>query len=148
MHVVVCSSANFYRQALEVRDKLRTMGYEVTLPYTADKMEASGDFDVTHYKTWFGDASDYHKKAVLMERHFKEIAGGDIILVLNYEKHGQANYIGGNVLMEMAVAFYLKKPIYVLNGAPEESPLLEEILGTEPVFLEGDPAKLADFAKP
>jgi hypothetical protein len=59
------------------------------------------------------------------------------VLILNYEKHGQANYIGGNVLMEMALAFYQKKPIFILNEAPEDSTFLEEILGVLPVFLHG-----------
>jgi hypothetical protein len=138
MRVVICSSASFYRQAIEVRDKLKALGHQVVLPYTAGKMEESGDFDVTHYKTWFGDAADYPKKAALMRRHFDEIAKGDAVLVLNYEKHGQPNYIGGNVLMEMAVAFQLNKPIFILNGVPENSSLLEEILGTGPVILNGD----------
>lgn len=57
---------------------------------------------------------------------------------MNYEKHGKANYIGPNVLMEMAVAFYLNKPIYVLNDTPQDSPLIDEILGLEPIFLNGD----------
>ncbi len=60
------------------------------------------------------------------------------MLVINEEKHGQPNYIGPNVLMEMAVAFYLHKPIYILNGIPAQSPLLDEIMGLEPTSLDGD----------
>ena len=37
--------------------------------------------------------------------------------------------------MEMSTAFYPNKPIYVLNGLPEDSPLIDEVLGLEPVFL-------------
>ena len=141
--IVVCSSANFYRQAVEIEATLRAQGLEVVLPITAEKMKQSGDFDVSHYKTWFGDAKDYHKKATLIRTHFAEIVQGDAVLVLNYEKHGVANYIGGNVLMEMAIAFHLGKPIFVLNEAPEGSSLLEEVLGMEPVFLHGNVSNLA-----
>jgi hypothetical protein len=100
-------------------------------------MKQSGDYDVSHYKTWFGDANDYPKKTALMRGHFTEIEKGDAILILNYEKHGVANYIGGNVLMEAAIALYLNKPIFILNEIPAESAFLEEIMGLRPIVLHG-----------
>ena len=106
-------------------------------------MKKSNNFDVSHYKTWFADADDYHKKAALMRAHFDEVEKGDAILVLNYEKHGVQNYIGGNVLMEMALAFYFHKPIFILNEIPEESAFLEEIIGMGPVVLHGKPENLS-----
>lgn len=145
MTITICSSANFYRQAVEIEARLEALGYKVIIPATARKMKASGDFDVSHYKTWFGDANDYHKKTALMQGHFEEVAKGDAILVLNYEKHGVPNYIGGNVLMEMALAFWLKKPIYVLNEIPEESAFLEEIIGLGSVPLHGNIEALTDL---
>lgn len=140
--ITICSSVNFYRQAIEIQAQLEDKGFKVLLPATAEVMKESGDYEVSHYKTWFGDANDYHKKTDLMNRHFAKITQGDAILVLNYEKNGQQNYIGGNVLMEMAVAFYLKKQIFILNELPEESSYLEEIIGLEPVVLHGEVIKL------
>lgn len=140
--VTICSSANFYRQAVELQEFLEKAGYKVILPKTAIRMKETSDFNVSHYKTWFGDAKDYHKKADYIRSHFKEIERGDVALVLNYEKHGVANYIGGNVLMEMALAFYLKKPILIFNEIPKESAFLEEILGMEPIVLKGSHQKL------
>lgn len=140
--ITICSSANFYKQAVEIQAQLQTMGYSAIIPATAEKMKASGDFDVSHYKTWFGDANDYHKKTALMQGHFDEVTKGDAVLVLNYEKHGVQDYIGGNVLMEMALAFYLQKPIFILGRIPKESNFLEEIIGLNPVELKGDLAKL------
>ncbi len=145
--ITICSSANFYRQAVDIQDQLQKHGYEVIIPITAERMKESGDFDVSHYKTWFADANDYGKKAELIRAHFDKIAAGDAILVLNYEKHGVQNYIGGNVLMEMSLAFYLEKPIFVINEAPKESTFLEEILGMQPVFLQGDVDKLPEEYK-
>jgi hypothetical protein len=135
--ITICSSVNFYRQAIDIQEELGKLGYEVIVPATAERMKESGDFEVSHYKTWFGDADDYHKKTALMRGHFAEVKKGDAILVLNYEKHGIDNYIGGNVLMEMAIAFYLNKPIFVINEVPGESPFLEEIIGLNPVVLHG-----------
>jgi hypothetical protein len=135
--VTICSSANFYQQAVDIQAAIENRGFACIIPQTAEKMKASGDFDVSHYKTWFGDAKDYPKKATLMRDHFNEVYKGDVALVLNFEKHGEANYIGGNVLMEMALAFYFNKPIFIYNEIPERSKFLEEILGMQPTVLHG-----------
>lgn len=135
--IAICCSANFYRQAVDVQKQLKELGFEAIIPATAEKMKQSGDYQVTHYKTWFGDKNDYHKKTALMKAHFAEIDHTDSVLVLNYQKHGVDNYIGGNTLMEMAIAFYLAKPIYILNEIPEQSSFLEEIIGLNPVVLHG-----------
>ncbi|MDB5170007.1 MAG: hypothetical protein JWN82_403 [Candidatus Saccharibacteria bacterium] len=141
--ITICSSANFYKEVMALKQQLEELGYAVLVPATAQKMQASGDFDVASYKTWFGDANDYHKKAALMRGHFDEVAKADAVLIVNNEKHGVANYIGGNVLMEMALAFYQNKPIYLLNDIPSESAFEEEIIGLGSVPLGGDIQKLA-----
>ena len=142
MTITICSSASFYKQAVEVQAELEKLGYEAIIPATARKMKASGDYDVDRVKTWYDNAEDYHKKAALMQGHFEEVANGDVCLVLNYEKHGQPNYIGGNVLMEMALAFWLKKPIFVLNDIQQDSPFLEEIIGLGSIPLHGNVAEI------
>lgn len=142
--ITICSSAHFYKQAVAIEEQLRAMGYTVIIPSVAYKMKESGDYDVSHYKTWFADASDYGKKAALMRAHFEKVAQGDAVLVLNYEKHGVPNYIGGNVLMEMSLGFYLKKPVFVLHEIPEASPFEEEIKGLGSIPLHGRLEVLAD----
>jgi hypothetical protein len=145
MRIVICSSASFYKKVVEIAAELEKLGYEVAVPSAVRHMQESGDFDVNHYKTWFQNKDDYYKKTSLIREHFKEITAGDVVLVLNYEKHGVKNYIGGNVLVEMAVAFYLNKPIYVLNELPEESSFLEEIISLGSISLHG---KLQNLPKP
>jgi len=105
-------------------------------------MKAEGRENDEAITDWSTAPEGYHGKAKLIREHFSEIEKCDAILVMNYEKHGKKNYIGPNVLMEMSTAFYLNKPIYVLNGLPEDSPLIDEVLGLEPVFLYGDISKL------
>jgi hypothetical protein len=135
--LTICSSASFYRHAVELARQLEAQGFAVLLPHSAKQMRDSGDFDLSHYQTWHANPEDYHKKTELMRRHFDEVEKGDAVLVINDEKRGVANYIGGNVLMEMSLAFYLRKPIFILNGVPESSMLEEEIRGLEPVLLGG-----------
>lgn len=145
--ITICSSAAFYKQAIEIQDQLTNLGFSVIVPATATRMKESGDFEVSHYKTWFADANDYHKKSQLMRAHFEEVEKADAILVLNYEKRGIQNYIGGNVLMEMAIAFWLKKPIFILNEMPKESAFEEEIKGMEPILLHGTVSTLPELYK-
>lgn len=140
--VTICSSCNFYRQANEVKDKLVQLGVDVIIPQLATKMKETGDYEVSHYKTWFANAGDYGKKAQLMHDHFEEVKKADAILVLNYEKNGKQNYIGPNVLMEMALAFDARKPIFILNEMPEDSPFEEELHGMMPIILHGAAADL------
>lgn len=135
--ITICCSASFYKQALDVQAKLEKQGFKVKIPHTADKMKKSGDFDIRTYKTWFKNSSDYKKKTKFMRQHFKKVLECDAILVLNYEKDGVEGYIGGNGLMEMALAFHYRKPIYVFNPVFDTSPFYEEILGMNPVFLDG-----------
>jgi diphthamide synthase subunit DPH2 len=136
--IVICSSASFYKQVIEVRDILKKLGFKVLVPLTAGKMERSGDFKVETYKTWFSDSNAYDRKRFLTKHHFNKVAKGDAVLVLNYEKNGKSGYIGGAVLMEMGLALHLGKKVYILHPIDESVSYKEEILGMLPVILNGD----------
>jgi len=49
--ITVCSSASFFKQALEVEKELKALGFTVKLPYTAHVMKKSGDFKTPHTKS-------------------------------------------------------------------------------------------------
>lgn len=140
--IVICSSLTFYSQVLEVEKQLKKLGFKVLIPLTAKVMKKSGDFNVEKYKTWFNNPSDYKRKAYVTKKHFNEINKGDMVLVLNYKKNGKDGYIGGAVLCEMAIAFYLKKPIYILNKTDETSSFKEEIYGMFPNVINSDLSKI------
>lgn len=101
-------------------------------------MEKNNDFTVERYKTWYTNKHDYQKKQALMDEHFEKVKKADAILVVNNEKHGISGYIGGNGLMEMAVAHLYKKPIYVLNDISDTLSFAEEVYGLHPIFLKGN----------
>lgn len=136
--IALCSSANFYKEVLEIERELKKLGFKTAVPYTAYEMKRTGNFEVASYKTWLKDASAYKRKAFLMRHHFKKIVSSDSVLVVNFKKHDFDGYIGGNVLMEMAIAFHLKKPIFIFNEVSSALPYYEEILGMKPLFLNGD----------
>lgn len=136
--LAICSSASFYPAVIELSYELEQLGFDVVLTKTAQKMKETPGKNTEAITDWASSTIGYHGKSLLIREHFEEIAQCDAVLVANYEKHGKQHYIGPNVLMEMGVGFYLHKPIYVLYGQPEDSPLIDEILGLEPVFLHGD----------
>lgn len=136
--ITLCSSASFYEECLEIEEKLKELGFAVKVPSTAYKMRDSGNFNPEVYKTWFKKPNDYHRKTELIEEHFKKVIAADAVLVVNGMKNGLEGYIGGNVLMEMTVAFVNKKLIFILRKVSENSPLYEEILGLQPIFIKED----------
>jgi len=144
LNLAICASASFYKEVIAFSYELEKLNINVILPMTAAKMKSEHRENDETATDWATADIGYHGKAALIRGHFNEITESDAILVMNYEKHGRANYIGPNVLMEMAVAFYLNKPIYVLNGQPKDSPLIDEILGLEPTFLNGDINQLSN----
>ena len=127
--IVLCSSANFYQHVCEIADELEQKGFSPIIPLTARKMKKTGNFKAEDYRTWHKNPADFYKKTALMNDHFKEVAKADAVLVINDEKHGVAGYIGTNVLMEIAVAYYLNKPIFILNNVSKDSNTYEEIKG-------------------
>ncbi|MDP3998834.1 MAG: hypothetical protein Q8P89_04445 [bacterium] len=140
--IVLCSSASFYKEVLEIERKLKKLGFKVTVPCTAHTMRKNNNFDVSFYKTWFKDPATYKRKAYFIRHHFRKIIASDAILVVNLKKNGSEGYIGGNLLMEMAIAFHYRKPIFVLNEVLKDSPFYEEILGMAPVFIEANLSKI------
>ncbi len=136
--IVICSSANFYEHACEIADELEKRGFRVVVPETAVKMRKSGNYNAADYRTWHKDPNQYDRKSYLMDTHFKEVEAGDAILIVNDEKHGEPGYIGSNVLMEIALAYWLKKPIFVLNPVSPDSRTYEEVVGVKAVILDGN----------
>lgn len=140
--ITICSSAAFYKQVVETKKALQKRGFKVQVPLTAGRMEKSGDYTVSSYKTWYKDPNTYSRKTFLTKDHFKKIVKGDSILVLNHEKNGKPGYIGGAVLAEMAIALHFGKKIYVLNPMQEDVSYTEELFAMQPVVLNGDLEKI------
>lgn len=146
MKITLCGSITFIDEMDMVRKELEMMGHEVKMPpleildntgkmmpvkeyYALRKL--SGD-DVT----WI-----WKKKAEAMHWHFDKIVWSDVILVCNEDKNDIPGYIGANTLLEMGLAFHLKKPIYLWNPIPEIS-YKEEILGMWPIVIDRDLKKI------
>ncbi len=146
MKITLCGSIAFIDEMDTVRKALELMGHEVKMPPLEVADETGAMIPVKKYyalrKSITDDASwIWKRKAEAMRWHFDKIVWSDVILVLNEGKNGIPGYIGANTLLEMGLAFHLKKPIYLLMPIPEIS-YKEEILGMLPIVIDGDLKKI------
>ncbi len=146
MKITLCGSIAFHDESLSVKKELEKAGHKVKLWPVRIKDENGKPLPIQEYYKIRKQAPDdkewvWDRKAEAVRRHFNKVAWSDAILVLNYEKNNIKGYIGGNTFLEMGVAFYLKKKIYLLNEIPE-LPYKEEILGVKPIILNGDLSKI------
>lgn len=146
MKITICGSIAFQDEVLSVKEKLEKLGHEVEIWPLEVKDEKGQLISVREYYKIRRIASEdekwvWDRKAESVLEHFEKVAWSDAILVANYNKNDVKGYIGGNTLMEMGLAFFLKKKIYLLNQIPELS-YKEEILGVKPIILNGDLTKI------
>lgn len=127
---VICSKA-FYDRIPAVKAVLEKGGHEITLPNCFDDPGTEA-----RYREM--GAKDHSAWKAGMLRHSQQVIGDvDAVLVLNFEKNGQQNYIGGATFLEMYDAFRLGKKIYLYNDIPDGL-LRDEIAGFEPTLLHRD----------
>jgi len=142
MKITICGSIAFYNEMLDAKKWLEDSGHEVKLPPHEVKDENGNMIPVKEYyarrkAAGVDDAWIWERKSEAITWHFDKVKWADAILVTNYNKNGIAGYVGGNTLMEMGVAFFLKKPIYMLKAIPEIS-YKEEIVGMKPIVINDD----------
>jgi hypothetical protein len=115
---------SFYRDLVKIEAGLIQKGWTVNIPISAATMKHTNDFDVSHFKNVHSDT----EKGIFIRNNFQKIAESDAILVINNEKNGIAGYIGTNVLMEIAIAHYTGKKIFLWNPISDTASYREELL--------------------
>lgn len=127
---IICSKA-FYDTIPPIQEALEKAGHEVTLPNCYDDPGTEARYRA------IGDKEHAEWKAGMLRHSQEVIAAQDAVLVLNFEKNGQPNYIGGATFLEMYDAFRMGKKIYMYNDVPD-SMLKDEIEGFEPILIHKD----------
>lgn len=153
MKITLCGSIGFYKEMQEARDELVKIGHEVKIPelalevpeefgggkklYFGQYIEQNGGIDAfpAGDKIW-----DLKENAIT--DHYEKIDWCEAILVINCDKRGIQGYVGGNTLMEIGVAFYQKKKIFILNPVSPELSYKQEIMGMKPIFINDDYSKI------
>jgi hypothetical protein len=136
--IFLCASMSFYKELVEIEKELEVKGFIVNIPVSAQLMKEQNDFEVSHFK----GVQTHEQKAQFIQTNFQKIAESNSILVINNEKNGISGYIGPNVLMEIGLAFYLKKYIYIWNVIEENAPYKEELLALNVTYIHKDLGKI------
>jgi hypothetical protein len=62
--------------------------------------------------------------------------------ILNYDKKWISGYIGASVLMEIGIAYYLGKKIFLTNPIDQSQWYALEVLLTNPIILDWNLSKI------
>ena len=129
---LICSKA-FYPKLAKIKEELESMGHVITLPncYSCPETEAM-----------YRGTEEHARWKASMIKHSEEVIGGvDAVLVVNYDKNGYKNYIGGATFLEIYDAFRLGRKIFFMNDLPEGM-LKDELIGFNGMVINEDLTKI------
>ena len=136
MKIAICASMAFAKEMLGTKKLLEQRGHTVFVSDYAEEFIGK-----TEVEKQLMNEKNFRERDVIRS-HWKNIQKSDAILVLNYDRKGITNYIGGNTLMEIGFAHVLYKEIFLLNPIPDIPLYKAEIEGIEPIVLNGDLSKI------
>lgn len=144
MKIVICGSIGATPKMKEIEEKLAKRGHKIELPYMTQKI-ISGEITMEEFNNKKDeDGDEFFRKTApedLIKRYYNKIKDSDAILIININKKGIKNYIGGNTLMEMGFAYVLDKKIFLLNEIPG-MPYADEIKAMQPIIINKDLLKI------
>lgn len=136
MRIGIICSMQFTEKMLEVREQLKSMGHEAFLTDLHEDFIGKSDEEKEEVKLRQKEEFDPIKE------FWQKMQGADAVLVLNYDKHGIKNYIGGNTLMEIGFAHVLNQKVFLLNPIPEIKFYKTEIESVRPIITNGDLSRI------
>lgn len=136
MKIAIAASMMFAERAMEVKKELEKSGNEIFISEYIGNLIGKTDKEKERLIIFQKNEKDAIRK------FWEQIKKSDALLVLNYDRRGIKNYIGGNVLMEIGFAHVLNKKIFLLNPIPEIEYYKTEIIAMKPVIINGDFSKI------
>ena len=142
MKIAICASLDFTNEVNDTAKKLAKIGHEVIIPVTSE-MILNNKVSLEQIKKEKENGEIWRRmiKQDSIKRYCKKIEDAEAILVLNFDKKGIENYIGGNVFLEMGFAHITNKKIFLLNDVPDVI-YKDEIKAMQPIVLNGDLSKI------
>lgn len=132
MRVGVVGSMQYTEKMIEARDKLIELGHDAFVTTLASPFIGKTDKEKEKIKLHQKNNQD------AIREFWRLLQGSDAILVINLDKHGVKNYIGGNTFLEMGFAHVLNQKIFLLNPVPEMPYYQTEIVAMKPIIINGD----------
>lgn len=117
MRITICASSSFKKQMIEYCDKLKALGHTPIVHNFYEEMAAGRMPELSQLIAT--DHAKAKREGGFIKWYYNAIVNSDAILVLNFDKNGIANYIGGNTLMEIGFAHVHDKKVFLLNPVPE-----------------------------
>ncbi len=128
MKIFIACSKYFYDRIIPIKGFLEERGHEVFLPNSFDEPFAEEKFKKMSEK------QHIEWKGMMMRKDEENIEPMDGVLVLNFEKKGIVNYIGGATFLEVYVAWKMGKKIFFYNPLPNCS-FTDELKGMAPIVI-------------
>lgn len=138
MKIVISGSMQFADKQVEVFKQLKELGHEPFVSTYIQNYIGKDDAEIEKQKL----EDKYGDNDALIE-YWQPLQDADALLVLNYDKHGIKNYVGGNAFLEMGFAYVLGKKIFFWNPLPDVPYYGTEIIAMKPVVIDGDLNKIA-----
>jgi hypothetical protein len=136
MRIGIIGSMQYTEKMLEARDKLIKLGHDAFITGLASPFIGKTDVEKERIKI------DQKNNQDAIREFWKLMQGADAVLVLNLDKHGIRNYIGGNTLMEIGFAHVLNQKIFLYNFIPEIPYYKSEIEAVKPIIINGDLSRI------
>ncbi|MFA6194291.1 MAG: hypothetical protein WC719_00915 [Patescibacteria group bacterium] len=136
MKIVICGSMIFSKEMMEIKSGLEKLGHIVILPRNAERYAKSQLALETKAETVKNKI-----KYDLIRAYYQEIEASDGVLILNYDKGGIDNYVGGNSFLEAGFAHILNKKVYFLYDIPKML-YSDELKALQPIIIDGDLTKI------
>ncbi|MFH1978418.1 MAG: hypothetical protein ABIJ92_03770 [Candidatus Aenigmatarchaeota archaeon] len=137
MKITVCGSMVFSEKMAETKKELENLGHGVFISSFAEKYVGKTEKEKEQQTIYDKNEND------AIREFWEKIRESDAILVLNYDRKGIKNYIGGNTLMEIGFAHVLNKKIFLMNPVPEIEYYKSEIEAVRPVVIHSDFTKIS-----
>lgn len=135
MKIFICASKYNYGYVPEIKKDLESLGHIITVPNSYDepmKEEEIKKLGVDEHSKW---------KGAMIKMQKEKVDANDCILVLNFDKNGQKNYIGGATFLEIFRAFDTGKKVYLYNPIPDSN-FKDELIGMSVEVINGDLSKI------
>ncbi len=131
MKIFICCSKYLYHKIPEIKEKLEKAGHEIILPNSFEeplKEEEMKKISKEEHIKW---------KSNMLKLQEEKVKKSDALLILNFEKNNQPNYIGGATFLEIFKAWSLNKKTFLFNPIPDNI-LKDELTAMNPIILNGD----------
>jgi len=136
MRIGIIGSMQFTKEMVKVRDELIKFGFDafITDLHTPFIGKSEEEIEkIKHYQKLHLDA---------IKEFWNKMQGADAVLVMNLDKNGIKNYIGGNTLMEIGFAHVLNQKIFLYSPIPDIPYCKSEIEAVKPIIINGDLSKI------